>query len=270
MRYIRRPLSVRFNRIVSDRIDHFVQHTLGLQPFGEFDERDVFIVGFPKSGNTWAQNLMAGLVYGINTHHTPDVVIQELVPEVHRQLKHYYQRFSTPMYFKSHYLPRAEYRNVIYLLRDGRDAIVSYYHFIAALQGEAPDFYGLVTSSPQTVYGDWHQHVNAWQANPYNARMLVVKYEDLLADTALQLRRVCEFTGIQRSDTQLAEVAAQNDFSSMKKRERTFGMSNPDWPKDKSFVRRGEVGAYRDEMPANVLEAFMQIAGPTLQQYGYL
>jgi hypothetical protein len=41
------------------------------------------------------------------------------------------------------------------------------------------------------------------------------------------------------------------------------------WPKDKLFRRRGQVGSYKDEMPPEVLAAFLAEAGQTLHACGY-
>ena len=90
-------------------------------PIWETNPEDVFIVGYPKSGHTWLQNLVSGAVYGVDPARTPDRVIQELVPDIYE--RRFYRRSSTPMFFKSHELPKPEYKRVIYLLRDGRDAI---------------------------------------------------------------------------------------------------------------------------------------------------
>ena len=91
----------------------------GYAPIREARPEDVFIVGYPRTGNTWFQNLVSGVVFGADPELTPDSVIQELVPDVHA--KQYYKRFGTPTFFKSHDLPAPEHKRVIYLLRDGRD-----------------------------------------------------------------------------------------------------------------------------------------------------
>ena len=67
-------------------------------PITEFDERDIFLAGFPKSGSTWMQNLGAGVVCGIGPEFTPDSLVQELVLGV--VYKRYNKSFSTPMVFK--------------------------------------------------------------------------------------------------------------------------------------------------------------------------
>src|SRR5687768_13824154 len=100
-----------------------------LTPIKETKAEDVFIVGYPKSGNTWLQNLAGAVVYGVLPEFAPPALMHlELVPDVHQ--KQFYKRYSTPMFFKSHHLPRPEYRKVVYVLRDGRDVMVSYFQFL--------------------------------------------------------------------------------------------------------------------------------------------
>ncbi len=44
---------------------HFKPARKVFTPITEFSGEDVFIVGYPKSSNTWLQNLVAGVVYGV-------------------------------------------------------------------------------------------------------------------------------------------------------------------------------------------------------------
>ncbi len=237
-------------------------------PIDDYDEQDVFVVGFPKSGNTWFQNIAAGLVYGVTSDFIPDSLVQELVPDVH--YKRYYRRIMTPTFFKSHYLPQPDYRRVVYLMRDGRDVMVSYYHHLTALDGHAPDFLRLVREGDRRLPSQWPEHIAAWEANPYNAQMVTIKYEDLKRDTVNELVRFCEFAGLERDRALLELVAEKTSFGSMLHREGRFGRANPQWPKDKPFIRRGTVGSHKDEMPAEVLDTFLEGAGEALRRYGYL
>src|SRR2546426_452255 len=82
-------------------------------------------------------------------------------------------------------------RRVVYLLRDGRDAMVSSFHFLAALgqvTSNEADFLTLVTTGEGLVCR-WDEHVTQWLANPFGADMLVMKYEDLIAQPTAELRR---------------------------------------------------------------------------------
>lgn len=250
-------------------LEPLVTSTVGLLPIHEHMEDDIFIVGYPKSGNTWFQNLVSGIVFGANPLYAPDTLIQELVPDVH--YKHFYKRFWTPMFFKSHLLPQQDYRRVIYLLRDGRDAMVSYYHFLGAVGGRKPDFAEMVRTG-EGIYCKWHEHVEAWSSNPFGAEIITIRYEDLRRDPLPDLRRICEFAKIDRTDLWLRQVAENAIFERMQEKEKAgqIHWDNQAWPKDRLFMRRGTVGSYEDEMPAEVQNIFMRDAEETLKKHGYM
>ena len=238
----------------------------GWQAIAQTEPADVFIVAYPKSGMTWFQNLVAGAIYGFDPEQTPDRLIQDLVPDVH--YKSCYKRYRTPMFFKSHHLPRPEYRRVVYLVRDGRDVMVSYGHHLRALGRRDLDFTALVGGAGLFPC-KWHEHVEQWGANLFDAEMLLIRYEDLQNDAARELARFCAFVDEPRDAAALARVAEKCSFAAMRRREERYGWDNTAWPKNKPFVRRGVSGSYRDEMPAEVLAAFLQEAEPTLQNHGY-
>ena len=99
---------------MTDLVDHQIALRTDLMPITQFSDMDIFIAGYPKSGNTWLQNLITGIYFGVDPDLAPDTLIQELVPDIH--FKKYYRRLKTPMFFKTHYLPRPEYKRVIYLV----------------------------------------------------------------------------------------------------------------------------------------------------------
>ncbi|HZM02938.1 MAG TPA: sulfotransferase domain-containing protein [Candidatus Saccharimonadales bacterium] len=234
----------------------------------EFDERDIFVAGYPKSGNTWFQDLIVGCVYGVRLEYCSSVLTQELVPDLH--YKEYYQRYRTPMFFKTHHLPRPEFKRVVYLLRDGRDVMVSYLHHKQAMEGQTADFMKMVTSN-ELFPCPWHEHVNAWRRNPYGAEILTIKFEDLKRDATAELVRFCKFSGLERERGFLEEVAGAADFDKMQRREKEEAERlKTGWPKDKLFRRRGDMGSYQDEMPEEVQAAFLDRAGETLLECGYL
>ena len=102
---------------------HPVTPPRGFDPIGQFQDDDVFIAGFPKSGNTWLQLIIATMIYGLDPARSPEKLTQELVPDVH--YKEFFKRFRSPTVFKTHDLPRPEHRRVINIVRDGRDVLCS-------------------------------------------------------------------------------------------------------------------------------------------------
>src|SRR5215207_8452882 len=144
--------------------------SIGFLPIAQVSETDVFIVGYPKSGNTWFQNLVCSVNFGVHSKFTPDKLIQDLVPDVHA--KPYYKRYEAQTFFKTHHLPREEYRRVIYLLRDGRDVMVSYFHFMNALRGNTINLFEFIRDQGNSFRSKWHEHVEAWLSNPYEAEII--------------------------------------------------------------------------------------------------
>jgi hypothetical protein len=238
----------------------------GALPIAQTEPADVFIVAYPKSGITWFQSLVAGAIYGLDPTQAPDSLTQDVVPDVH--YKSCYRRYRTPMFFKSHHEPRPDYRRVVYLVRDGRDVLVSFRHHLEALERRPVGFSELLSCAHFPCL--WHEHVTQWTANPFDAEMLIIRYEDLQVDAVGTLARFCAFVDEPRAAADLERVAERASFTAMQRRERRFGWDNPAWPKDRPFVRRGIVGSHRDEMPPDALAKFMTDAEPALRQLGYV
>jgi Sulfotransferase domain len=229
---------------------------------------DIFIVAYPKSGMTWFQNLVCGLAYGVNPGKAPPFLINDLVPDVH--INRFYRRYGTTNYFKSHHLPRPEYRRVVYLLRDGRDAMVSFKHYEESLKRKTLDFLQFVTCEESLFPCKWHRHVDEWSKNPFRAEMLVIKYEDLLKQPLVQLERFCEFANLPANQEEIGGVVEAAQFQRLHDKEDKFrDHRHEKWPADKFFFRRGIAGSHKDEMPPEVLKAFLDDASETLRRHGY-
>ncbi|WP_234416652.1 sulfotransferase domain-containing protein [Ruegeria sp. Alg231-54] len=226
---------------------------------------DVAFVGWPKSGNSWCQFIVANLYYGVDTSIASDKIVQDLVPDVHRS--RFVRRYSEQMIVKSHNLPQPNFRKVIHLVRDGRDAMVSYYHFRKAL-----GFKGTLNElmdENSDVYSTWWGHAAAWNDNKFNAEKMLLRYEDLLDDAENQIARIADFIGADATATRASEIAAQTTFSVLKDKEKKHGLENKDWPKDKQFFRRGKVGSFQDEMSVDDAKRFEDRAGDQLIGFGY-
>jgi hypothetical protein len=186
--------------------------------------------------------------------------------------RRFYLRYHTPCYFKTHLLPQPQYKRIVYLLRDGRDVMVSYYHHQCAMMGQKADFLNMVCRGCNLFPCQWHEHVEAYLSLRSRTQMLTVRYEDLIEDTVGQLRRFCDFIGIERTEAMLQSARDHASFAAMRNKEQTsLWVKRPEW-KDRGqpFVRRGIVGSHKDEMPPNVLAALLDCAGSTLEKCGYL
>jgi len=233
---------------------------------GDFSCDDIFICGWPKSGNTWVQRIMSCLYWGIDPHMATDQICQTLQPDVHANS--YYKRFITPMIFKSHFLPLPEYKRVIHLVRDGRDATLSYWHF---LKNEIKDLeISEIFKMEENLFpSSWQNHCREWVKNPYDSEILVVRYEDLLHDPVNTLKKVCDFIGVVRSESTIKYIASNLSIQNLRNLTNKHGW-NGSSPLLNNFFRKGISGSHKSEVPCDVIENYNRSAGDMLEKFGYL
>lgn len=254
-------------QIFESQILEEINYITGLVSISEKNPDDIYIAGYPKSGNTWMQNIVAGLIYGIQTSYLPDKLTQRIVPDVH--MNKFYLRFATPTFFKTHEFPSKEMRKVIHLVRDGRDVMASYFAMNNALNLET-NLEDMIIHGKSIFPSKWHVHTRAWIENPYNSEIITIKYEDLLNNPFNEVRRLLKFIQIERDNDLINKVLDGNSFSEMKRKEREFGWSNENWNKKESFIRVGEIGSYRKEIPLELIHFFEKEAKRELEYFNYL
>lgn len=240
----------------------------GITPIESTNDDDVFIVGFPKSGNTLMQHIIAHLAYGLNEVSSRSMV-NLIVPDIYAN-SHYF-RFNDVCFFKSHDLPKPEYKKVIYIIRDGRDALWSYYHMMENM-GTPVSLEDLYLGKVKLFNATWGEHIEQWEQNPYNAEMLWVKFEDLKKNIYKELERISQFLNIEKSSEELKNVVRFSSLDHMKELEK-----RSDWVKMKnknnfykgSFVRNGGENDYIKEVSNEILNHFNFSNLEALKKYNY-
>ena len=227
--------------------------------------RSVYVVGYPRSGTTWVASLTADYL-GVPVH----------VPEgpswriVHARVFHTHRIITVPWVRK----------RTVYVIRDGRDAIVSRYfrHVIEGTNrfkrraegaiGGPLDPDKVVENLPRYIeflgssrYGsvDYRTHLEAWQASDY----ITIRYEDLVADAEGAFSSVVEqITGKPADQGRVQSAVARNSFETISGRAR--GRTDPS-----SFFRKGVVGDWRNHFDREAATAFDEYAGSLLISLGY-
>jgi aryl sulfotransferase len=94
----------------------------------------------------------------------------------------------------------------------------------------------------------WSGHVTSWLEQT-DIPVLLVRYEDMQTDAARELRRVLSFADRPAGEEEIARAVAFADFSQLCGQEREKGFREAPRPhKNGTFFRRGEVGAWHDEL----------------------
>ena len=240
---------------------------------------DVFIVSFPKSGTTWTQQIVKLLRNG---GQPDEVLLDRSIPwlevldcELGKKLGYTSDMVTSsdalsPRVFKSHLsydlvpggLPHTTPAKYIYVMRNPKDACVSAWHHVRNM-GQVVPWEGFIGAmlSEENPFGGWFTHVLGWWEHKDTPNILFVKYEDMKTDPHTVVRSVAQFIGIESVTDQLIhDVVKYSSFSSMKK----STSSNYDWMVgkifiEKSFIRKGEIGSWREHFSEEQSKRFDEI-----------
>lgn len=237
---------------------------------------DTFLVCYPKSGSNWVRFLIANLL----RPQEPVTLLsaEEVIPFVDAAPKRHFDRMPRPRLIKSHYPFHHLYKKVIYVVRDPRDVVVSQY-FYHLKRRYIDDGYSMDRFAARFVagevcsYGSWGEHVASWLgARSGDPNFLLIRYEDLLKQTIVELSRIAGLLRIKTSAEQLSAAVELSSADRMRKLEKVEGaMWNPTrgTRQDISFIRAAREGQWdtvlRDSSIVKIEEAW----GNLIQVLGY-
>jgi hypothetical protein len=265
---------------VIHKLTYGVKHVLGLDMAGHnlvpYPD-DTFIVSYPKSGNTWTRFLIANLL-----HPEPNLTLldmERLVPAVDGQTRRFFRTMPRPRVIRDHGPFNPQYKNVIYIVRDPRDVVVSAYNFVlkATIVDEdypITTFVNEFVRGARSAVGSWGENVASWLATRGNTpRFLLLRYEDMLSETSRELGKIASFLGMTVSAERLAEAVSRSSADNMRKLEKMHGDK---WAqnkhmkrKDIPFVRSAKAGGWQAVLPKSAVAEIESAWGPLMTKLGY-
>jgi hypothetical protein len=160
---------------------------------------------------------------------------------------------------KTHALPANVTDPAVYVVRDGRDSLVSYAHFaLTQVKGLAPDEIspGQVADKvrelilfPRLNYGTWSQNVEAWTRRP---NTIVLRFEELVARPGPVVDRVVGELGLDLP-------VASESIPSFEELHRASGV----------FFRRGTTGTWPEVFSRDLHALFWKNNGAVMERLGY-
>ena len=240
-------------------------------------ENDVFLASYPKSGNTWLRHLLATLLGNSAEKDDWRSAISHVGLQVGNHFKLPGILKNGGRLIKTHESFRPVYGKTILLVRDGRDVVVSEFHYrrnyrpTLASNQSFDEFVERFLTGRTCGYGAWHEHTLSW-LDVHDMRdhsLLCIRYEDLKADPEEELKRVREFLDLEATDEEIARAVEQNTVAAMRGREEKFWKDRKDKPAV-SFVRSGKAGGWREHFSDASLERFYAVTGDVMRQLGYL
>ena len=229
----------------------------------------VFVVGYPKSGTTWATALVADVLQ------MPWPKLS-LMPIGCEAVVHGHERVWE------------SYPNGIYVLRDGRDVLVSKYFYLSAPipEGDHPsmtarqrrNFPGLVNKvnvrenlaafverqmcQPVSSLVNWGKHVRSY-FEVKNPNIVLWRYEDQLRDGEATLAcTIRQLTGQNPDPQRVRDTVRKFSFRRQAGRE-------PGQEDRSSFLRKGQAGDWVNYFSREAAEIFDRYCGDMLIAAGY-
>jgi hypothetical protein len=196
------------------------------------DDNVVWLISYPKSGNTWLRFILGELVASAESTEISLSTLSKYVPDSHRADDRKFicstiesrSNKNLPIVLKSHdmYSPFFKGHKVIYLYRNIFDVIPSYYRYLSARTTQKIDIIKLARGELKVSHRDWLSHLKSW-AMASHADILFVSYDEIKVAPLLHLNRMLKFAGFQISSSELTRVLANNSFESLKAREDKYG-----------------------------------------------
>jgi Sulfotransferase domain len=115
----------------------------------------------------------------------------------------------------------------------------------------------------------WSGHIETW-LDQKDIPVHLVRYEDMQADTVGVLTRALAFAGRPATAEQIGRAVAYADFAQLRQQEQERGFREA--PPSRSgghFFRRGEAGAWRDELTAEQVARIEAEHAPMMSRLGY-
>lgn len=231
---------------------------------------DQYLVSYPRSGNTWMRTILVNLLVP-EANSNPDIFNRRL-PGVSIRRARWINTLPSPRLIKSHTWYRPDIQRAVLLVRDGRDALTSFYHYSVTRQGYTKPFAVFFQEYAQGTYGyRWDEHTVSWLETgltQMNGNLHVVKFERFKKDTHMVMEEVVDFFQLQFTSTQIQQAIKAASLKNVRQIEQQRGvvdLSNP----NASFYRGGKQEQWRDLFTPTIYEQFMLLSSKAMHLAGY-
>lgn len=244
----------------------------GLKP------NDVFLASYPRSGITWVKFILFEILSGQEAEFNNVSTAIPLLGEQYKALPLLPQRNRL---IGTHEVWRTEYKKVIYLVRDAKDVALAEYAFHKWKELERKDFDDylmkfLLGKSHGFGFPSWVEHVNSWlgATNVLGGNILIVKYEDLRQNTEVMIAKMLSFLDVTVNKDTIRNAIENNSIEKMRAKEDKvkdtfFRDRRKTYSDDLRFIRKGQVGGWRESLNEIQVQRINKYAGQTLSLLGY-
>ena len=233
---------------------------------------DVCYTSYPKSGSTWLANILYLILHQGET--PEDATLRSCLYWLESAWPYPCSREETskarsPRIFKSHMPyqmalggdPEQQPCKYIYIARNPKDVVVSYYHFESGKEWSGNysgswEHWLNIFLEGQVQRGSWFDHVLSWWRHRDASNILFITYEELLRNFDTTLIKLYEFLDYPYTDELIRVVREKSTFDYMKKM--TFS-NHQEISQLEDFFRKGRIGSWKQQFTVAQNEAFDRI-----------
>jgi hypothetical protein len=244
---------------------------------------DIFLVSYPRSGNTWTRFLLGNLIYQNDPVTFSN--IESRIPEIYFNHDRFLRQLRRPRVLKSHESFQPHYPRVIYIARDPRDVAVSFYHHNVKARNISDD-YPMASFVPRFIAGEFDRKFGSWRDNVLSwtvlrkddPRFLMLRYEDMKRDPMTALSNIVAFLkrcSFHRIDASAAAFERAIELSSAERMRDLEEQEAGSWVltkgtrSDKPFVRSAISGGWKSQLGEESVTAIESSWGDLMQSLGY-
>jgi hypothetical protein len=114
----------------------------------------------------------------------------------------------------------------------------------------------------------WSAHIASW-LDQTDIPVHLIRYEDMRTDTVNTFRRALEFAERPASDEDISRAVHHADFAELRRQEQDKGFTESPRRPGGLFFRRGEAGAWRDELTPEQAARIEAAHAPMMRRLGY-
>lgn len=257
----------------SDQLVRAVRHYSAPHYFNKdmITPDDYLLASYPRSGNHFVRFTILSALQLKQTGDLPNDFSEfGKLPDIHRPDLDADSRFQ-PRVIKTHFQYDERYKNVIHLIRDPRDVVVSYYHYCH----NEPHHYFVTPPGPPTLPqfvehflagniwpGNLQDHSRSFFDAPGDVNYLRVHYENLVSQPRTEFSRIFSFLDVELSHNELGRIIEHTTFDNMARLFNAETASKGTGFKDKnSITRRGTSGGHKAELDENTLSRLNEVFG---------
>lgn len=205
---------------------------------------DTFIVSYPRSGNTWMRFLLGVLLFDSSPKTFEGLEVN--IPDIHTSLPTINNSLARPRFIKSHFAEMPPKGKVIYIFRDGRDCLLSFYYYLYPHSEGRPRFVEFLKDvSKDRSFGTWSNHIASALAMKKKQpdRIFLIKYESLVEQTEDCLLQVLEFLKRDITKEKLKSAIELCAWGNLRKMEQQTRKLKPG---EVPFFRIGAIEQWRE------------------------